>query len=176
MSILVLAEHNNTAVKSSTLSTISAASKLGNEIEVLVVGSNIENIIKEKNIESVFLVHHETSSCVLNDVAALNNVCIRHNVDIILDAVSTIAVTEIDLEKDVDGTIRPKGGFVREEFNADQNVRLKQGYLETSNVSMFDELVNNAEIQKHYQLNVKLISLAKEMDEASTSLMRLPNN
>ena len=59
----------------------------------------IENIIKEKNIESVFLVHHETSSCVLNDVAALNNVCIRHNVDIILDAVSTIAVTEIDLEK-----------------------------------------------------------------------------
>jgi Flagellar basal body rod protein len=93
--------------------------------------------------------------------------------------VNQLALTsgeDIDLEKDVDGTIRPKGGFVREKFNADQNVRLKQGYLETSNVSMFDELVNNAEIQKHYQLNVKLISLAKEMDEASTSLMRLPNN
>ena len=47
MSILVLAEHNNTEVKSSTLNTISAASKLGNEIEVLVLGSNIENISKE---------------------------------------------------------------------------------------------------------------------------------
>ncbi|MDC1383961.1 hypothetical protein N8500_10860 [Candidatus Puniceispirillum sp.] len=93
--------------------------------------------------------------------------------------VNQLALTsgdEIDLEKDVDGTIRPKGGFIREEFNADQNVRLKQGYLETSNVSVFDELINNTEIQKQYQLNVKLIALAKEMDEASTSLMRLPQN
>ena len=47
MSILVIAEHNNTEVKSSTLNTISAASRLGNEIEVLVLGSNIENISKE---------------------------------------------------------------------------------------------------------------------------------
>ncbi len=47
MSVLVLAEHNNTEVKSSTLNTISAASKVGNEIEVLVLGSNIENISKE---------------------------------------------------------------------------------------------------------------------------------
>ena len=47
MSILVLAEHNNIEVKSSTLNTISAASKLGGEIEVLVLGSNIENISKE---------------------------------------------------------------------------------------------------------------------------------
>ncbi len=93
--------------------------------------------------------------------------------------VNQLALTsgnEIELEKDVDGTIRPKGGFVREAFNADQNVRLKQGYLETSNISVFDELINNTEIQKQYQLNVKLISLAKEMDEAGTALMRLPNN
>ena len=34
MSILVIAEHNNTEVKSSTSNTISA-SKLGDEIEVL---------------------------------------------------------------------------------------------------------------------------------------------
>ena len=47
MSILILAEHNNEEVKSSTLNTISAASKLGNAIEVLVIGNNIENISKE---------------------------------------------------------------------------------------------------------------------------------
>ena len=47
MSILILAEHNNSEVKSSTLNTINAASKVGSEIEVLVVGSNIENISKE---------------------------------------------------------------------------------------------------------------------------------
>ena len=81
----------------------------------------------------------------------------------------------LDLKKDVDGTIRPDGGFVREQFNADLNVRLKQGYLETSNVSVFDELVNNVDIQKQYQLNVKLISLAKKLDEAGASLLKLPN-
>ncbi|MDC0233063.1 electron transfer flavoprotein subunit alpha/FixB family protein [Pelagibacteraceae bacterium] len=47
MNVLILAEHNNEEVKSSTLNTISAASKLGNEIEVLVIGNNIENISKE---------------------------------------------------------------------------------------------------------------------------------
>ena len=41
---------------------------------------------------------------------------------------------------------------------------------------VFDELINNTEIQKQYQLNVKLIALAKEMDEAGSALMRLPNN
>ena len=57
MSILVLAEHNNIEVKSSTLSTISAASKLGNDIEVLVLGSNIENISKEiSNYQNVVKV------------------------------------------------------------------------------------------------------------------------
>ena len=37
MSILVIAEHNNIEVKSSTLNTINAASQLGSEIEVLVL-------------------------------------------------------------------------------------------------------------------------------------------
>ena len=76
--------------------------------------------------------------------------------------INQIAATSsegLNLKKDTDGTIRPEGGIDRTQFNADQNVRLKQGYLETSNVSVFDELVNNVDIQKQYQLNVKLISL-----------------
>lgn len=83
---------------------------------------------------------------------------------------------DLDLAKDLDGLIRPRGGFIREEFNADQNATLLQGYIETSNVSVFDELVNNVEIQKQYQLNVKLIALAKELDEAGSTLMKLPNS
>ena len=47
MSILILAEHNNEEVKSSTLNTIGAASKISSDIEVLVVGSNTEDICKE---------------------------------------------------------------------------------------------------------------------------------
>ena len=92
--------------------------------------------------------------------------------------VNQIAITsgdELNLKKDIDGTIRPEGGIDRAQFNPDQNVRLKQGYLEASNVSVFDELVNNVDIQKQYQLNVKLISLAKQLDEAGASLLKMPN-
>ena len=54
MSILVLAEHNNEEVKSSTLNTISAALKISSDIEVLVVGSNTDGVCKEiSNYENV---------------------------------------------------------------------------------------------------------------------------
>ena len=62
MSILILAEHNNEEVKSSTLNTISAASKISSDIEVLVVGSNTEAICNEisnyQNIKKVLSVNN----------------------------------------------------------------------------------------------------------------------
>ena len=93
----------------------------------------------------------------------------------LINQIATTSSEGLNLLKDTDGTIRPEGGIDRTQFNPDQNVRLKQGYIETSNVSVFDELVNNVDIQKQYQLNVKLVSLAKKIDEAGASLLRLPN-
>ena len=62
MSILILAEHNNEEVKSSTLNTIGAASKISSDIEVLVVGSNTEVICKEisnyQNIKKVLSLNN----------------------------------------------------------------------------------------------------------------------
>lgn len=42
MSILVIAEHNNSAIKAATLNTVGAASKIGGEIHVLVAGLNCQ--------------------------------------------------------------------------------------------------------------------------------------
>ncbi len=62
MSILILAEHNNEEVKSSTLNTIGAASKISSDIEVLVVGSNTEGICREisnyQNIKKVLSLNN----------------------------------------------------------------------------------------------------------------------
>lgn len=44
MSILVIAEHNNQVLKSSTLNAITAATKIGGAIDVLVVGSNCQAV------------------------------------------------------------------------------------------------------------------------------------
>ena len=51
MSILVLAEHNNVDIKSSTLNTISAASQISQEIDVLVTGYQCEELAKKKQID-----------------------------------------------------------------------------------------------------------------------------
>ena len=47
MSVLVLAEHNNKDIKSSTLSTISAASQIDEEIHVLVIGFQCEELAEK---------------------------------------------------------------------------------------------------------------------------------
>ena len=47
MKILVIAEHNNETVKASTFSTINAASQIDQNIDVLVVGSDCNNVTSE---------------------------------------------------------------------------------------------------------------------------------
>ena len=60
MSILILAEHNNIELKTSTLNTISAASNINKNIDILVVGSSCENIVNKlsnvPNIKKVIVV------------------------------------------------------------------------------------------------------------------------
>ena len=54
MKILVIAEHDQTQLKLATHHTITAAKKLGDDIDVLVIGANCQNVAdKTKNIEGV---------------------------------------------------------------------------------------------------------------------------
>ena len=63
MSILVLAEHNNVDIKSSTLNTISAASEIEQEIDVLVTGFQCEELAKKiakcEKVSKVIFVDNE---------------------------------------------------------------------------------------------------------------------
>jgi len=47
MSILLIAEHDNSALKVFTLNAIYAASKIDTDIHVLVAGNKSENVVKE---------------------------------------------------------------------------------------------------------------------------------
>ena len=47
MSILVIAEHDNSNLKGSTLNTVTAANGLNGDVHVLVAGSGIESVISE---------------------------------------------------------------------------------------------------------------------------------
>ena len=89
--------------------------------------------------------------------------------------VGQIAMTsgvDLKLKKFPDGEIRPVDGKVPE---IDQKPRVIQHNVELSNVNITDELVNSIEDQRQYEINIKLISTAQEIDEGTSSLMRLPN-
>ena len=47
MSILVIAEHDNNNLKGATLNTLSAATKLTGEVNLLVIGSNVDSVVEE---------------------------------------------------------------------------------------------------------------------------------
>ncbi len=47
MSVLVLAEHDGGELKSGTYNTVTAASKIGGEIHVLICGHNVDNVASE---------------------------------------------------------------------------------------------------------------------------------
>lgn len=47
MSILVIAEHDNNNLKGATLNTLSAATKITGEVNLLVIGSNIDSVVEE---------------------------------------------------------------------------------------------------------------------------------
>ena len=58
--------------------------------------------------------------------------------------------------------------------DADQTARFGQGFLEASNVNAIEELVRNIDMQRQFEINVKLIKKASDLDSAGTKLMSLP--
>ena len=81
--------------------------------------------------------------------------------------------SEIDqLVKSLDGKIRKNDGTVPD---PDQTAKFGQEFLEGSNVSAVEELIQNIDMQRHFEINVKLIKKASDLDSAGTKLMSLPN-
>ena len=77
-----------------------------------------------------------------------------------------------ELKKFADGEIRLKDGGVPAR---DDEVRVLPKHIELSNVNITEELINSIEDQRQYEINIKMISSASELDEASAGLMRLPS-
>ena len=70
MSILVVAEHSNKELKSSTLNCITAASKINDDIHVLVVGNKCENVVQQVAlVKKVKKVLHIDNSQYENPIA-----------------------------------------------------------------------------------------------------------
>lgn len=74
------------------------------------------------------------------------------------------------LYKDTNGLFRAKQPNTQ--FAADASVSLLTGALEGSNVNAVGEMTNLIDLQRRFEMQVKMMSTAEEMDKMSDSLLR----
>ncbi|AQM19032.1 flagellar basal-body rod protein FlgF [Vibrio anguillarum] len=75
------------------------------------------------------------------------------------------------LYKDTNGLFRAKDPNAA--FEADASVKLLKGALEGSNVNAVGEMTSLIELQRQFEMQVKMMSTAEEMDKSSDSLLRM---
>ncbi|AWL12576.1 Flagellar basal-body rod protein [Saliniradius amylolyticus] len=74
------------------------------------------------------------------------------------------------MERGKDGLFRLKSGDVAD---VDPNVSLRSGMLEGSNVNTVEEMVSMINLQRHYEMQVKLMKQAEDLDQQGNMLMRI---
>jgi len=57
----------------------------------------LESQLLTGEIDCIFMVHHETSTTMINDLFKINEICTKYGVEIIVDAVSSAGIYEINL-------------------------------------------------------------------------------
>ncbi len=74
------------------------------------------------------------------------------------------------IRKGQDGLLRAKAGV---EIEADANVRLESGFIESSNVNAINEFTQVLSLARQYELNVKLMTTMEQNSETSARLLQI---
>ena len=90
----------------------------------------------------------------------------------VLDQIKLVSTQGSDTAKGLDNLLHVKGGGA---LPQDMEAKLQGGALEQSNVNLTQALVDMIENQRSYEVQANLMKSAKDMDESSTSVMRLPS-
>lgn len=80
---------------------------------------------------------------------------------------------DLQLRKSLDGHIRRMDGEALPP--PDQQARIVQGMREGSNVNATAELIASIELQRRFEINLRMIQTAREVDEAGAALLRPPS-
>lgn len=88
----------------------------------------------------------------------------------IVDRVKLVRIDNQSLFKDVNGLFRAKDPNTAYETNA--GVKLLKGAIEGSNVNAVGEMTALIDLQRQFEMQVKMMSTAEEMDKASDTLLR----
>lgn len=87
-----------------------------------------------------------------------------------IDRIKMVAPSLEQMEKGGDGLMRPRDGQVLE---ADAEIQLVTGSLESSNVNIVDSMVEMIDFARRFEMQVKMMKTAEQTDESSASIMRM---
>ncbi|RKF19626.1 flagellar basal-body rod protein FlgF [Alginatibacterium sediminis] len=141
---------------------ISAAGVLQTSNGLPVLGNGNQPIVIPLPVEKLEI--HRDGTIEIQPEGALPNA---------LEEINRIKLSKPEnpsLEKGEDGLFRSRVG---EQFVADATVSVEKGALESSNVNPVQEMTHMMSLQRHYELQVKMMKTAEETDKASSSLLRL---
>ena len=83
--------------------------------------------------------------------------------------IDLVNVPASNVVRGLDGYLRPKDG----QFPAnDANIKVTNNSLETSNVNAVESMVEIIQTQRAYEMQIKLIGTAKDLDDQTSKLMR----
>ncbi|WP_422343547.1 flagellar basal body rod protein FlgF [Parasphingorhabdus sp.] len=89
-----------------------------------------------------------------------------------IDRLALVSFTGSDIVKGHDNLFRVRGGGI---LPNDPDAGITEGSLEGSNVNMTTALVDMIEASRAWEIQVKFLSTAKDIDSSGASLMQLPN-
>jgi flagellar basal-body rod protein FlgF len=84
---------------------------------------------------------------------------------------TVIPADDMRLTKGLDGQIRPVDGPLPP---ADQRAEVLQGTLEGSNVNPVEELLSSMQMQRQFELGMRMVMTAREIDEGGTRVLQAP--
>jgi len=89
----------------------------------------------------------------------------------VVDRIKLVRPNNQDLYKDVNGLFRAKDPDAA--YEADANVKVLTRALEGSNVNAVGEMTSLIDLQRQFEMQVKMMSTAEDMDKSSDSLLRM---
>ncbi|AGH48930.1 MULTISPECIES: flagellar basal body rod protein FlgF [Sphingomonadales] len=89
-----------------------------------------------------------------------------------LDRLKLVSPTGSRIAKGLDGLFRVEGGGA---LPSDPEARVTAGSLEGSNVNATQALVDMIDASRAWEMQIKLVTTAKELDNSGADLMRLPD-
>jgi len=89
---------------------------------------------------------------------------------VVVDRIKLVKPDVSNLAKGDDGLIRTRDNIPAE---ADAGIHVVSGALESSNVNIVDSLVKMIDLARNYEMQLKIMKTAEEIDDSSNKLLRL---